>query len=85
MAHFAIEAAHAESDEMRELAEDVGGGEAPAIGAQENEAIIVGRFGARSRVAEGEAVTAVVDTRALHFFDPATGIGIYDSTKGAQA
>jgi multiple sugar transport system ATP-binding protein len=86
MAHFAIQAAHAESDEMRELAEDVGGGDAaPAIGAQENEAIIVGRFGARSRVAEGEAVTAVVDTRALHFFDPATGIGIYDSTKGAQA
>jgi multiple sugar transport system ATP-binding protein len=85
MAHFAIEAAHAETDEMRELAEDVGGGEGPAIGAQENEAVIVGRFGARSRVAEGEALTAVVDTRALHFFDPATGIGIYDSTKGAQA
>jgi multiple sugar transport system ATP-binding protein len=85
MAHFAIEAAHAESDEMRELAEDVGGGEGPAIGGQENEAIIVGRFGARSRVAEGEALTAVVDTRALHFFDPETGIGIYDSTKGAPA
>jgi multiple sugar transport system ATP-binding protein len=82
MAHFAIEAAHAESDEMRELAEDTGGGEAPQIGVQENEAIIVGRFGARSRVAEGEAVTAVVDTRALHFFDPATGNGIYGSTKG---
>jgi multiple sugar transport system ATP-binding protein len=85
MAHFAIEAAHAESDEMRELAEDVGGGEGPAIGAKENEAVIVGRFGARSRVSEGEAMAAVVDTRALHFFDPATGIGIYDSTKGAQA
>jgi multiple sugar transport system ATP-binding protein len=85
MAHFAIEAAHAETDEMRELAEDTGGGEGPQIGAHENEAIIVGRFGARSRVAEGEAVTAVVDTRALHFFDPATGTGIYDSTKGAQA
>jgi multiple sugar transport system ATP-binding protein len=85
MAHFAIEAAHAETDEMRELAEDTGGGEAPQIGVHENEAIIVGRFGARSRVAEGDPVTAVVDTRALHFFDPATGTGIYDSTKGAQA
>jgi hypothetical protein len=25
-------------------------------------------------------VTAVVDTRALHFFDPSTGAGIYDET-----
>lgn len=84
MAHFAIEATHAETDEMRELAEDVGGGEGPQIGVQENEVVIVGRFGARSRVAEGEAVTAVVDTRALHFFDPGTGKGIYGSTKGDQ-
>jgi hypothetical protein len=30
-------------------------------------------------------VTAVVDTRALHFFDPQTGNGIYDSPKGAQS
>jgi multiple sugar transport system ATP-binding protein len=85
MAHFAIEAAHAESDEMKELAEDAGGGEAPQIGVKDNEAVIVGRFGARSRVAEGEAVTAVVDTRALHFFDQETGNGIYGSTKGDQA
>jgi multiple sugar transport system ATP-binding protein len=85
MAHFAIEAAHAETDEMRELAEDVGGGDGPQIGVQENEAIVVGRFGARSRVAAGEEITAVVDTRALHFFDPATGNGIYESTKGDQA
>ena len=84
MAHFAIEAAHAESDEMRELAADVGASDAPQIGVHENEAVVVGRFGARSRVAAGEEVLAVVDTRALHFFDPATGNGIYGSTKGDQ-
>ena len=39
---------------------------------------IVGRFGARSRVREGDAVEVAVDTRALHFFDPETGLGIYD-------
>ena len=42
------------------------------------EAIIVGRFGARSRVQEGETVEVAVDTRALHFFDPDTGLGIYE-------
>jgi multiple sugar transport system ATP-binding protein len=50
--------------------------------------VLVGRFGARSRVKPGEQVTAVVDTRALHFFDPENGMGIYDSTntsKGAPS
>ena len=85
MAHFAIEAAHAETDEMREIAADSGASEAgPGIGAEANEAIIVGRFGARSRIAQGSAVTAVVDTRALHFFDPATGAGIYDGTPSTK-
>jgi multiple sugar transport system ATP-binding protein len=86
MAHFAIKGAHAETDETRELAKDVGAdpGEQP-IGVAEDEAVIVGRFGARSRIQQGDKVTAVVDTRALHFFDPQTGNGIYDSTEGAPA
>jgi multiple sugar transport system ATP-binding protein len=84
MAHFAIRAAHAETDEMKELAQDAGAPEGtPQIGTQDNEAVVVGRFGARSQVKPSEEVQAVVDTRALHFFDPATGNGIYDSPKGA--
>jgi multiple sugar transport system ATP-binding protein len=86
MAHFAIKGTHAETDETRELAKDAGaeGAEQP-IGAREDEAVIVGRFGARSRIKQGEEVSAVVDTRALHFFDPQTGNGIYSSTEGAEA
>jgi len=85
MAHFAIKAAHAETDEMRELAQDAGAPETtPQIGIAEDEAVVVGRFGARSRVQVGDQIEAVVDTRALHFFDPETGLGIYDSTKGEQ-
>ncbi len=47
---------------------------------------MVGRFGARSHVREGEKARVAVETRALHFFDPETGLGIYDqvdTTKGA--
>jgi multiple sugar transport system ATP-binding protein len=80
MAHFAIKAAHAETDETEELRKDAG---APAtdvpIGVIAGEAVVVGRFGARSRVREGDPIRAVVDTRALHFFDPDTALGIYDS------
>src|SRR4051812_22474650 len=85
MAHFAIKGAHAETDETRELAKDAGAGDTdPQVGVKEGEAVIVGRFGARSRIKQGDNVEAVVDTRALHFFDPATGQGIYDpSNKGA--
>jgi multiple sugar transport system ATP-binding protein len=86
MAHFAIKGAHAETDETRELAKDAGAeGTEPQIGVSEGEAIVVGRFGARSKVKQGDNVSAVVDTRALHFFDPETGSGIYDSPKGAAS
>jgi multiple sugar transport system ATP-binding protein len=86
MAHFAIKGAHAESDEMRELAKDAGAESlSERIGVRDDEAVIVGRFGARSRIKQGDEVLAVVDTRALHFFDPQTGNGIYASTEGAQA
>jgi multiple sugar transport system ATP-binding protein len=79
MAHFAIKAAHAETDETAELAADAGG-EGPQIGVEENEAVVVGRFSPRSRIQAGDEIAAVVDTRSLHFFDPATGAGIYDET-----
>src|SRR5437764_12494234 len=85
MAHFSIDASAAETDETRELARDVGAGDSdPQIGIEPGKAVVVGRFGARSRVHPGEQLEAVVDTRALHFFDPETGSGIYDSPKGAN-
>jgi multiple sugar transport system ATP-binding protein len=86
MMHFRVDAAPAETEDTKELAEDVhGDAQAAPPPPESGEAIIVGRFGARSRVKEGEAVEAAVDTRALHFFDPDTGLGVYDgSTKGAS-
>jgi multiple sugar transport system ATP-binding protein len=85
MVHFRINAKHAVTEEVRELAEDVGDDRAVDEAAAGNTATLVGRFGARSRVRQGQPVEVAVDTRSLHFFDPRTGLGIYDgtSTKGA--
>ena len=80
MVHFTIDAPPAVTEEVRELASDAGS-EAPK---GEGEATLVGRFGARTTVHDGESVEVAVDTRALHFFEPETGLGIYegDERKG---
>jgi multiple sugar transport system ATP-binding protein len=87
MVHFTIAAKQAMTEDVRELAQDVGDERAVAQlaeGASES-AGMVGRFGARSRVRKGQEIDVAVDSRALHFFDPETGLGIYEatSTKGA--
>jgi multiple sugar transport system ATP-binding protein len=87
MVHLAVDAKVAQTDEVRELAEDVGVPGAPVAhdDNEERTATIVGRFTPRSRVTVGDEVEAVVDTRNLHFFDPENGLGIYESpAKGAS-
>jgi multiple sugar transport system ATP-binding protein len=87
LAHFTVDARQAVTDEVRELAKDIG--DDRKIDELEDDmpatTTLVGRFGARSKVREGESIDIAVDTRALHFFDPQTGLGIYggSTTKGA--
>ena len=83
MVHFSIDANPAITDEVRELQEDAGTEDAlgtPAQAEGGGRTIMVGRFGARSKASKGDRVRIAVDTRALHFFDPVTGIGIYDGS-----
>jgi multiple sugar transport system ATP-binding protein len=84
MVHFTIDAKQAVTEDVRELAEDAGDDRVHER-AEEPQAALVGRFGARSRVRQGQTADVAVDSRALHFFDPETGMGIYDGTeeKGA--
>jgi multiple sugar transport system ATP-binding protein len=86
MAHFTIDAPPALTEDVRELAQDLG--DERAVKATEGDAkqhtTMVGRFGARSQVKEGETAEVAVDTRALHFFDPDSGLGIYDKEKGVR-
>jgi multiple sugar transport system ATP-binding protein len=88
MVHFAVKAKLAMTEDVRELAQDVGDERAVQQLDEEDAqptSTIVGRFSPRSRVRAGEDIEVAVDTRTLHFFDPETGLGIYDgSTKGEQ-
>jgi multiple sugar transport system ATP-binding protein len=86
MVHLGIDAPPALTEEVQELAEDAGTTAEELGGGDTRRAVIVGRFGADSQVREGEDTEIAVDTRALHFFDPETGMAIYDGqTKGASA
>ncbi len=86
MAHFTMDARLAMTEDVKELARDVGDERVAGGEAAQDDATLVGRFGARSRVREGEETEVAVDTRALHFFDPETGLGIYDEqTQGKGA
>jgi multiple sugar transport system ATP-binding protein len=87
MVHFTIDAPPALTDDVRELAQDIGDERAVQEAAEgTRQTTMVGRFGARSSVREGQTAEVAVDTRALHFFDPESGLGIYETTpeKGAR-
>ena len=78
--HFTLDAAPVITEDTRDLASDAG---AEALERLEEEAsrrqtTVIARFHGTSPAREGERVEIFVDTRALHFFDPETGEGIYD-------
>jgi multiple sugar transport system ATP-binding protein len=86
LVHFSVEARPAVTEDVRELARDVGDESTVEAKAKASHTTLVGRFGPRSQVREGDVMEVAVDTRSLHFFDPESGMAIYkeqDSTKGA--
>jgi multiple sugar transport system ATP-binding protein len=84
--HLGVDARPALTQDVQELAEDAGTTAEELGGGDIHRAVVVGRFDADSKVKEGEDTEIAVDTRALHFFDPETGMAIYDGqeTKGAS-
>jgi multiple sugar transport system ATP-binding protein len=84
MVHFTVDARPALTEDVRELAQDLDATVAESLETT-SETTMVGRFGARSRIRQGEPIEIAVDTRALHFFDAESGLGIYNDTgKGAE-
>ncbi len=78
LVHFSIAARPAVTDEVRELAEDVGDDRALEQLAEgvPARADLVGRFSPDTRVREGDSIEVAVDARALHFFDHESGLAI---------
>jgi multiple sugar transport system ATP-binding protein len=76
--HFIVNARPALTEDVRELAEDLGDERAMQAAREEEpqQTTMVGRFSARSRVQEDQSAEVAVDTQSLHFFDPETGAGI---------
>jgi multiple sugar transport system ATP-binding protein len=79
LVHFTIAARQAITDDMRDLAEDVGDDrvvEKLAAGTAQD-VTIVGRFSPHTKASQGDVIEVWVDSPALHFFDPETGLAIY--------
>jgi multiple sugar transport system ATP-binding protein len=84
MVHFTVEAKPALTEDVRELAEDLDTAIARELDDAAAHTTMVGRFGAHSHLRVGEVGEVVVDASALHFFDPESGLGIYNhQPKGA--
>jgi multiple sugar transport system ATP-binding protein len=78
IAHFEVGAPPALTEDVRELARDVGHeGTVQAPSEGDTKTIMVGRFGPRSHVKSGEVIDVAVDTNGVHLFDMKSGQGIY--------
>jgi multiple sugar transport system ATP-binding protein len=85
VAHLELPGVHAaETEDVRELARDQGPPEGGVLEAAAQGALVVGRLDARSGVQEGGPAELAVDTDALHFFDPDSGLAIYEDVPTAK-
>jgi multiple sugar transport system ATP-binding protein len=74
------------TEDVRELAREVGQESTVQAGGDDTgKAVMVGRFGPRSRIRNGDVIDVAVDTSAVHLFDLETGEGIYGQETSKQA
>jgi multiple sugar transport system ATP-binding protein len=79
LVHFNVRAPEVITEDVRELAQDVGQEALQAVEerARTGESTFLARLNPRTQAREGETVELVVDVGRLHFFDPDSGLGIY--------
>jgi multiple sugar transport system ATP-binding protein len=83
--HFSVPARAAVTDEVRELAADVGDDRVIEKLGSDERTTLVGRFSPETRIREGDTIEVTVDEGALHFFDPSNGDAIYDNALAPAA
>ena len=85
LVHFRVDAPITLTEDVKELAVDVGAERLETLEeqAKQETSVFVAELDPRTRVREGERIELFVDTSRLHFFDPQTGLGIYDQPVGA--
>jgi multiple sugar transport system ATP-binding protein len=78
--HFQMSAPVVITEDTRELAVDVGAEAVESLEqkAREASSTFVAQLSPRTQVQEGDTMELFLDTSRLHFFDPETGLGIYD-------
>ena len=77
--HFTVHAPPVITEDTKELAHDVGHDKLEAVqptGARDSE--FLARLSPRTTATKGEPIELVVDVARLHFFEPSTGLAIYD-------
>ena len=75
--HLQVDADHVDTDDTRELARDSG----RELDVDHEKTIVVARFSPRTTAAEGQTLEVRVDTEPLQFFDPETGLAVWDDTE----
>jgi multiple sugar transport system ATP-binding protein len=82
LVHFTVDAPVVLTEDTKELAVDVGTEALANLEERAKEAtsVFVAQLNPRTGAREGEKLELFVDTKRLHFFDPRTGLGIYDLT-----
>jgi multiple sugar transport system ATP-binding protein len=80
--HFTLDAPPALTDDVKELAHDVGVEALEKVQqqAEGGRSTVTARLSPRTHVRPGDTIELTVDTTRLHFFDPDDGSGIYGGT-----
>jgi len=83
LVHFPIDAPPVLTEDTRELARDTGAAIEEFEGrVQAGTSTFVARLDPRTHAEERRSLELYIDTERLHFFDPETGLGIYDGPGG---